>query len=207
MKRLALTLALVVVFCVEGAFAAPKKGTMTDARDGESYQTVGIGKQIWMAENLKVKTEGSWCYEDKETNCQKYGRLYNWDAAKVACPVGWHLPSKEEFEILLKFVGGVQENAWKWENAGKMLKSTNGWNEYEGKDGNGNDAFGFLALPAGYRNGSGDFNNEGNGPYFWSSTESVSGSAYYMGLDFSNDDAFLNSFYKTSGFSVRCVKD
>ncbi|MBQ2560930.1 MAG: fibrobacter succinogenes major paralogous domain-containing protein [Fibrobacter sp.] len=207
MKRLALTLALVVVFCAEGAFAAPKKGTMTDARDGESYQTVRIGKQIWMAENLKVKTEGSWCYEDKETNCQKYGRLYNWDAAKVACPVGWHLPSKEEFEILFKFVGGAQEDAWKWENAGKMLKSTNGWNEYEGKDGNGNDAFGFSALPAGYRNGNGDFNNEGNRAYFWSSTESVSGSAYYMGLDFSKDDAFLNSFYKTHGFSVRCVKD
>ena len=97
---------------------------------------------------------------------------------------------------MFKFVGGAQEDAWKWENAGKMLKSTNGWNEYEGKDGNGNDAFGFSALPAGYRNGNGDFNNEGNRAYFWSSTESVSGSAYYMGLDFSKDDAFLNSFYK-----------
>ena len=157
MKRPALTLALVVVFCAEGAFAASEKGTMPDARDGESYQTVRIGKQIWMAENLKVKTEGSWCYEDKESDCQKYGWLYNWDAAKVACPVGWHLPSKEEFEILFEFVGGAQEDAWKWENAGKMLKSTNGWNEYGGKDGNGTDAFGFSALPAGYRNRSGDF--------------------------------------------------
>ena len=212
MKRLALTLALVVVFCAEGAFAAPKKGTMTDARDGESYQTVRIGKQIWMAENLKVKTEGSWCYEDKETNCQKYGRLYNWDAAKVACPVGWHLPSKEEFEILLKFVGGVQENAWKWENAGKMLKSTNGWNEYGGKDGNGTDAFGFSALPAGYRTGgyrigNEGYDGEGDYAYFWSSTEDFSGYAYCMFLDFYIVDANLHNNIKNYGFSVRCVKD
>ncbi len=206
MKRLALTLALVVVFCAEGAFAAPKKGTMTDARDGESYQTVGIGKQIWMAENLKVKTEGSWCYEDKETNCQKYGRLYNWDAAKVACPVGWHLPSKEEFEILLKFVGGVQENAWKWENAGKMLKSTNGWNEYGGKNGNGTDAFGFSALPAGNRNNNGDFSDEGDDVDFWSSTEDYS-SAYYMHLRYSVVTALLGLSNKNLWVSVRCVKD
>ena len=206
MKRLVLTLALVVVFCAEGAFAAPKKGTMTDARDGESYQTVRIGKQIWMAENLKVKTEGSWCYEDKETNCQKYGRLYNWDAAKVACPVGWHLPSKEEFEILFKFVGGVQENAWKWENAGKMLKSTNGWNEYGGKNGNGTDAFGFSALPAGYRNNNGDFSDEGDDAYFWSSTEDYS-SAYYMNLRYSVVTALLGLSNKNLGVSVRCVKD
>ena len=206
MKRLALTLALVVVFCAEGAFAAPKKGTMTDARDGESYQTVRIGKQIWMAENLKVKTEGSWCYEDKESSCQKYGWLYNWDAAKVACPVGWHLPSKEEFEILLKFVGGAQEDAWKWENAGKMLKSTNGWNEYEGKDGNGNDAFGFSALPAGYRNRSGDFYYGGLSADFWSSTEDYSG-AYYMNLRYSVVTALLGLSNKNLWVSVRCVKD
>ena len=207
MKRLALTLALVVVFCAEGAFAAPKKGTMTDARDGESYQTVRIGKQIWMAENLKVKTEGSWCYEDKESDCQKYGWLYNWDAAKVACPVGWHLPSKEEFEILFKFVGGAQEDAWKWENAGKMLKSTNGWNEYEGKDGNGNDAFGFSALPAGYRSYGGGFYGEGNYAYFWCSTENESHYAYDIYLYYKIDSARLDDYYKYLGFSVRCIRD
>ena len=188
------------------AFAATQE-SLVDKRDGKAYKTVKIGNQTWMAENLNYNVDSSFCYNNEESNCAKYGRLYKWNAAMKACPDGWHLPSKEEFEILFKFVGGAQEDAWKWENAGKMLKSTNGWNEYEGKDGNGNDAFGFSALPAGYRNGNGDFNNEGNRAYFWSSTESVSGSAYYMGLDFSKDDAFLNSFYKTHGFSVRCVKD
>ena len=205
MKRLALTLALVVVLCAEGAFAAPKKGTMTDARDGESYQTVRIGKQIWMAENLKVKTEGSWCYEDKESNCQKYGRLYNWDAAKVACPVGWHLPSKEEFEILLKFVGGVQdkEDAWEWKDVGKKLNSSSGWKE----NGNGDDAFGYSALPAGGRSNNGGYYGDGYNASFWSSTEDDSGSAYNMYLNYDVDYAYLPNDSKGDGYSVRCVKD
>lgn len=202
MKRLALTLALVVVFCAEGAFAAPKKGTMTDARDGESYQTVRIGKQIWMAENLKVKTEGSWCYEDKESDCQKYGWLYNWDAAKVACPVGWHLPSKEEFEILFKFVGGAQEDAWKWKDVGKKLNSSSGWKE----NGNGDDAFGYSALPAGGRSNNGGYYGDGYNASFWSSTEDYS-SAYYMNLHYSVVTALLGLSNKNLGFSVRCVKD
>ena len=196
MKRLVLTLALVVVFCAEGAFAAPKKGTMTDARDGESFQTVKIGKQIWMAENLKVKTEGSWCYEDKETNCQKYGRLYNWDAAKVACPVGWHLPSKEEFEALFVAVGGEDV-------AGKKLKSISGWE----KNGNGDDAFAFSALPAGGRNYYGNYYREGDLAFFWSSTEYNSDNAYNMYLNFNFDYAYLDDYYKFNGFSVRCLKD
>lgn len=202
MKRLFLTIFLT------GLLALALTGcdsNLTD-RDGNTYRTVKIGSQTWMAENLKVRTEGSWCYEDKESNCQKFGRLYNWDAAKVACPAGWHLPSKEELEILLKFVGGVQENAWKWENAGKMLKSTNGWNEYKGKNCNGNDAFGFSALPAGERSNNGEFNNEGCRAYFWSSTEDYS-SAYYMNLHYSVVTALLGLSNKNLWFSVRCVKD
>ena len=203
MKRLVLTIFLT------GLLALALTGcdcNLTD-RDGNTYRTVKIGSQTWMAENLKVRTEGSWCYEDKESNCQKYGRLYNWDAAKVACPVGWHLPSKEEFEILLKFVGGVQENAWKWENAGKMLKFTNGWNEYGGKNGNGTDDFGFSALPAGNRLNNGYYRNEGYYASFWSSSEDDSYLAYYMGLYYGSDNADLNYDSKSIAFSVRCVKD
>lgn len=212
MKRLVLTLALVVVFCAEGAFAAPKKGTMTDARDGESYQTVRIGKQIWMAENLKVKTEGSWCYEDKETNCQKYGRLYNWDAAKVACPAGWHLPSKEELEMLLKAVGGTlvksegEEIVW-WSDTGKKLKSTSGWKEKEGENGNGDDAFGFSALAAGGRSYDSGYIQEGVEAHFWSSTGYDDADAYYMGLYNFGDVAGLFGGENGSGFSVRCLQD
>ena len=196
MKRLALTLALVVVFCAEGAFAAPKKGTMTDARDGESYQTVKIGSQTWMAENLKVKTEGSWCYEDKESNCQKYGRLYNWDAAKSACPAGWHLPSKGEFEALFVAVGGKDV-------AGMKLKSTSDWKE----NGNGDDAFGFSALPAGNRFDYGHCDGEGISANFWSFSEDNSYRAYNIYLYYNHGKAGQYNYSKNGGLSVRCLKD
>lgn len=183
------------------------KSTMTDSRDGKNYKTVKTCSKTWMAENLNYKTEDSYCYNDKESNCQKYGRLYKWEATKNACPTGWHLPSKEELETLIAAVGGK-------EVAGKKLKSTSGWEEYKGKSGNGDDVFGFSALPAGCRgcvvaledvgNEYEYYSHEGNGAYFWSSTEDGSRFAYTMNL---NDDADLDSSYKLMGFSVRCVKD
>mgnify|MGYP003552670525 CR=1 FL=1 len=93
-----------------------KANTLTDPRDGKTYKIVKIGNQTWMAENLNVKTKDSWCYDDEESNCKKYGRLYTRRAAMKACPSGWHLPSKSEFETLIEAVGGKSE-------AGKMLKS------------------------------------------------------------------------------------
>lgn len=201
MKRLVLTIFLT------GLLALALTGydrNLTD-HDGNTYRMVKIGSQTWMAENLKVRTEGSWCYEDKESNCQKYGRLYNWDAAKVACPVGWHLPSKEEFKILLKFVGGVQdkEDAWEWKDVGKKLNSSSGWKE----NGNGDDAFGYSVLPAGGRSNNGGYYGDGYNACFWSSTEDDSGSAYNMCLNYDVDYAYLPNDSKGDGYSVRCVKD
>ena len=208
MKRLTLTIFLTSLWAV-GLTGCDSN--MTD-RDGNSYKTVQIGSQIWMAENLKVRTEGSWCYEDKESNCQKYGRLYNWDAAKVACPAGWHLPSREEFEILLKAVGGTlvesedEAIAW-WSDTGKKLKSTSGWKEKEGENGNGDDVFGFSALAAGGRRYDSDYMQEGSQALFWSSTGRGDGSVYYMGLFNFGDVAGLYGGDYGSGFSVRCLKD
>ncbi len=90
-----------------------KHGTFTDSRDGKIYITVKIGNQTWMAENLNFTTaEGSWCYENDSTYCEKYGRLYSWETAREVCPAGWHLPSKSEFETLLSNVGGSGSNAY-----------------------------------------------------------------------------------------------
>ena len=106
-----------------------------------------------MAENLNYRytaatslDSSSFCYNNKESNCAKYGRLYTWNAAKKACPAGWHLPSKVEFEMLINLVGGKS-------TAGKVLKSKKGWDYSD----NGTDDFGFSALPAGDRISKGHY--------------------------------------------------
>ncbi|WP_295067833.1 fibrobacter succinogenes major paralogous domain-containing protein [uncultured Fibrobacter sp.] len=201
-------------------------GTMTDSRDGQTYKTVTIGTQTWMAENLNYETENSYCYKDSASYCTKYGRLYTWAAAmdsvgtlstngkgcgygitcsptypvRGICPEGWHLPTKADFETLFTAVGGKSI-------AGQKLKSVTGWTTYSGVT--NEDAFTFSALPAGLRYRNGHNLNEGNGAYFWSSSEGYSDYAYYMLLDYNYDDvgAGLINCDKYFGFSVRCLKD
>ena len=214
-------------------------GTLTDDRDGQTYKTVKIGEQWWMAENLNYryiqqtynggeKDSSSYCYNDDPANCEKYGRLYLWSAAmdsagiilgntangcgygetcnlgegkvRGVCPEGWHLPDTTEWKTLFDAVGG---NA----TAGIMLKSTEGWNDYEGTSGNGSDIFGFSALPAGIRYGNEDYDIEGDGAYFWSSTEYDSICAYDVYLYYYNDGASRYSNVKYFGFFVRCLRD
>ena len=211
-------------------------GTLLDDRDGQTYRTVKIGGQVWMAENLNYRYLGptatldssSFCYGDDSANCTKYGRLYLWSAAmdsagvikgntangcgnaskctpsgnvRGVCPQGWHLPSRDEWEVLFTTVGG-------WPTAGAKLKSTYGWNDYYGDRGNGDDAFGFSALSAGHRDNDGDYGSEGYYAYFWSSTEYDGDGAYYMYTNFSKDSAYYQSdIEKYEGFSVRCLKD
>lgn len=81
-------------------------GTLHDERDGQDYKTVKIGTQTWMAENLNYVTGTSWCYGDAESNCAVYGRLYNWETARTACPTGWHIPSDDEWLTLVDNMGG-----------------------------------------------------------------------------------------------------
>ncbi len=198
------------------------KGSITDTRDGQTYKTVTIGTQTWMAKNLNYKTDNSYCYNDNASNCTKYGRLYTWAAAmdsvgswaangkgcgygktcsptypvRGVCPTGWHLPTQTEWNTLFAAVGGSS-------TAGTKLKSTTGWNS----SGNGTDAYSFSALPAGFRFDSGNYNFEGDVAYFWSSTEYNSDLAYRMGLNYSLDNAYLYDDIKSFGYSVRCVKD
>ena len=179
--------------------------------------------KTWMAENLNYETEaGSFCCKDSTKYCTKYGRLYTWATAvgkseeecgwdkkcnldtgyvRGVCPKGWHLPDTTEWNALFAAVGGEA-------TAGTMLKSTEGWNDYEGTSGNGSDTYFFSALPAGYRNNNGSFfSYEGNSALFWSSTEFDSYGAYYMGLYYDFDIAYLSYYYKYYGYSVRCLRD
>ena len=201
-------------------------GTVLDDRDGQTYKTVKIGDQWWMAENLNYETDNSFCYNDSAEYCEKYGRLYTWAAAtdsagvwgengkgcgyakhcttaypvRGVCPEGWHLPTKNEWNTLSTAVGGQT-------TPGKVLKSTSGWYTDDVYHGNGTDAFSFSALPAGYRSYTGLYDLAGYYAYFWSSTARDSRNAYNVYLYYNDDYMALDYSDKRRGFSVRCVKD
>jgi len=201
-------------------------GYFTDERDGQRYRMVTIGAQTWMAENLNYLTEsGSVCYENNLENCAKYGRLYDWSAVKEACPVGWHLPRIAEWDAMFRYVdsksgGNGKETEfgdityYQSNTAGRYLKATNGWNDYNSVSGNGTDAFDFAALPGGY----GYLNDEtfyeaGNYGYWWSTYENyITESAYYRLLDrradYESIGHIISSGYVTNNmYSVRCVRN
>jgi uncharacterized protein (TIGR02145 family) len=215
--RLPLLLALIAIVATAGAVAFYLYGnrgggveqsetpttetpaTFTDTRDGKTYKTVKIGKQTWMAENLNYAAEGSKCYV-----CEIYGRHYNWNVAMTACPMGWHLPSDGEWQILVDLGGGEAV-------AGKKLKSASGWDiDSEGNfyNGNGTDDYGFLALPGGLGDSYGGFGDSGFVGYWWTATESSASDAYYRSLGSSRADVGRHDPNKTIDLlSVRCVQN
>jgi uncharacterized protein (TIGR02145 family) len=163
---------------------------------GQTYKTVVIGNQTWMAENLNYNSDDSECYNDDARNCEKCGRLYDWQEAKTACPKGWHLPSDTEWKALEKAVGGSI--------AGGVLKSKSGWNE----NGNGTDKHDFSALPCGRVNVDEVFDNFGDYANFWSATENGKPNAF--GVYLSAEKALMGKSYyynKAIMNSVRCVQD
>jgi uncharacterized protein (TIGR02145 family) len=197
-------LALFGVIFVAGvkyaAVAETQTSTFADGRNGKTCRTVVIGGKTWMAENMNVATVGSWCYDNKEYNCKKYGRLYNWKAANTVCPAGWHLPSREEWGDLAKAAGGRRKYGTGGK-AGKKLKSKSGWMN----NGNGTDDYGFSALPGGYRYYTVDsFYGAGHG-YWWTATEQGIYSAYYRSMYYGNGAVYEGVGYESGGFSVRCV--
>jgi uncharacterized protein (TIGR02145 family) len=183
---------------------------------GQSYKTVRIGNQTWMAENLNYDASGSVCYKNDPANCAKYGRLYDWATAMALpsscnhnscsnqvsskhrgiCPSGWHIPSDEEWITLVYYVGGPS-------TAGTKLKATSGWSN----NGNGTDTYGFAALPGG-RGNSGD-DEIGNRGYWWSTTESAYDGAWICHMNYNTENIGPNyrDNEKMSPISVRCIKD
>jgi len=200
--------------------------SFTDPRDGKKYRAVKIDGKRWMAQNLNYDTsKGSWCYTNKTSICDKYGRLYDWNTAKAVCPHGWRLPSNQEWESLGKAMGGERKRDEKgvfyWLGAGKKLKAKSGWNdelqgllvikrdgaleEMPGQSGNGTDDYGFSATPGNFRFPTGDFGNDIAG-HWWTATESDDEHVYQVYIRNDGDDMFENKPVKTYGFSVRCVQ-
>jgi uncharacterized protein (TIGR02145 family) len=202
--------------------------------DGNTYKIVKIGTQVWMAENLKTtrekdgtqirlvtdnnewvniednNTEKAYCYYDNYSGSE-YGALYTYAAASNACPMGWHLPSDNEWKTLEMFLGmspnATDSMGYRGINEGTKLKATSGW----GDEGNGTDDFGFAALPGGGRySKNGDYFDAPYYGYWWTGTESndVFACIRTMGFNRSNIFRFTQyGYYKSNGFSVRCLKD
>jgi len=167
--------------------------TFTDSRDGKVYKKVTIGSETWMAENLNYNVQGSVCYNKQDSNCAKYGRLYSWDAAMKACPIGWSLPIG--WGLLATAVGGG-------EIAGAKLKASSGWDI----NGNGTDDYGFSALPGGRYDGI-DFYFVGIAGYWWTKTEYYDSFAHQVYIDYNSAALDGGTTYKGWHYSVRCVKD
>jgi len=192
MKKATITLLLICV-----AAFAQQKGSFTDTRDKKTYKTAKIGKQTWIAENLNFNAESSVCYDNKPENCDKYGRLYNWNTAIKACPKGWHLPNLKEWQTLVDLAGG--EGA-----AGTKLKAASGWNN----DRNGTDDYGFSALPGGNGLSDGSFDGVGIDGNWWNASEEDGDSNYARRESITGFDEDAWGYYGKSDLnSVRCVKD
>lgn len=168
-----------------------QKGTMTDSRDGQQYKTVTIGSQTWMAENMRYKTANSVCYGMNQSNCTRYGRYYTSKEADTVCPNGWHLPSGDEFRILLQSIGGDS-------TAGSKLRAT-GWEQC-----GGNDDYGFAALPTGLMLNEYEFFDTWRIAYFRSS--SYEGYDNYV-LTISCLENVRLDLEKSYAAPVRCIKD
>jgi uncharacterized protein (TIGR02145 family) len=182
-------------------------GTFTDDRDGKTYRTVKIGRLTWMAENLKFVTDSSVCFENADSNCTRYGRLYYRDTAMAACPAGWRLPSDEDWLNLALAVAGKCNGRVHWNIAGTKLKSTTGWNgrNYSGSS-NGTDDFGFSALPGGWRYGGSwgkaSFSVYSDDGGWWASGDGVtSARVWYISKLLGRHSEIMDHL------SVRCVRE
>jgi uncharacterized protein (TIGR02145 family) len=210
-------------------------GTVTDI-DGNVYQTVKIGSQWWMTEDLKVtkyrngssitkiqtdnvawSSDSAGAYSDNIDNAQKViGKLYNGYAVTNGnniAPAGWHIPSDEEWKTLEKSLGMSQADAdksdWRGTNEGEKLKieSPKGWTRF-GEVWDTNES-GFTALANGcrlYNGNAGDPGLFATG-FWWSSSKYGTGEVWYRYLDYKNANIYRSHVFMTYGFSIRCVKD
>ncbi len=207
---------------LSGSGIFPSGETVTDI-DGNVYNTVVIGKQVWMVENLKVTKYrngdpipnvkddlewkntniGAYCdYNNKPSNSEIYGRLYNWHAvsdSRGLAPKDWHIPTEADWQVLVDYLGGNDDAGGKLKEAG----TTHWGNPNTGA----NNKSGFSALPAGYRNYEGIFSDLGYDASWWTSSDQYMRYAWYRSLTYSSAGISNHYFHRELGFSVRCIRD
>ena len=186
--------------------AIDKSGYLVDIRDGKKYKTVKIGNQIWMAENLNYENNEyeSFCYNNVDLNCDKFGRFYSWHTATNVCPAGWHLPSDDEWKELEIYLG-MPEN--------KANNMSLGYSRGKpvGKQLQENDSIGFNLLYAGFAKrkikGEGSFKGIDYYAYFWTSTKFGGSLALCRGIMKGAKGIQRIDASQKEYLSVRCVKD
>jgi len=174
---------------ISGASSSSKRSSSSSCDIGG---TVVIGTQTWMAKNLNCNVAGSKCYGNDTGNCDKYGRLYNFETAKKACPKGWHIPSNAEWDKLYHSVDGTSgtESPYESETAGKVLKTQS-----------------FAALLGGGGTADGNFMGVGENGAWWSASEDDSNNAYSRYIYDGDDAAYWWKDDKSYLLSVRCLRD
>ena len=196
---------------------------VSDTRDGHVYNTIQIGNQCWMKENLNigVKIDGSstqtnngtvekYCYNNQESNCNTYGGLYLWDEAmqysnndgsQGICPAGWHIPTETDFTLLMTFLGGDMV-------AGGKVKETTTDHWLSPNTGATNSS-GFTALPGGYTFNNGWFNGVNGNANFWTSTApNPSPNPGHVNIYYDHEIMYVNNSATAGyGYSVRCIKN
>jgi len=181
-----------------------------DARDNQKYPTVQIGNQCWLQKNMNfVPDKGkSWCYDNKQSNCDVYGRLYNFYTARRVCPDGWHLPSKEEWEELVEYLKSLPDDNGVYAYSSKLREQ--GMSHWATSSKDASNVSGFTALPGGDGYMTGKYSNfrdlleEAN---FWSRSQWEKD--YSMAYEFSISLSSIGygSGVCSVGKSVRCIKD
>jgi len=182
-----------------GGQGCPGVPTVTDSRDGQVYPTVKIGDQCWLQKNMNYQTGNSWCWDNNTSNCDTYGRLYDWETALGVCPSGWHLPSDNEWTVLTDFLGGYKIAGGKMKEAGTthwLSPNTEATNSSE-----------FTALPGGSLGGDGFFYMLNANTFFWSSVAESDTMAFERILYYNLEECTPWAPYKKVGISVRCIKD
>jgi uncharacterized protein (TIGR02145 family) len=192
------------------------------------YKTIVIGSQEWMAENLNVAsyadgtplpevtdplewdelTTGAWCYYNNEANYAcPYGKLYNWYAcvdARQLCPIGWHVPTDDDWLALTNYLVGVEFAGGKMKTTGTVEASTG---FFLSPNTDASNSSGFSAIPGGGRYSAGIFNLIGAQACWWSSTAGSATNSWDRYLLYNFGSAYRGSGAKQFGFSVRCLRD
>jgi uncharacterized protein (TIGR02145 family) len=199
-------------------------GSVTDARDGQTYKTIKIGNQNWLAQNLNYDTFDSWCF-DATTNCAKDGRYYSWYGAmdidestwsttlvvienehQGACPEGWHVPTISEWEELFAFVAGTSDYKQFEDSVAYKLRSNFGW-EFNM---NGWDVYGFALTPNGYYDRVLDFEvtQKTTSIYQWTATPGDGYRTHSRYFEMTDDMILIGPSYDNkSAMTVRCVEN